>query len=181
MPIFVHATQHISQKSCACKVFFFICNTSKLSAFHNLKMLYQLVAQVIEKTCRDTFAFILWFHYQHGHLDDSMFALNLHDREGTGSHPSWGYSHRYLQWNILHLLDMARIKSESDERRDETNEETNSSKHNAFNKPNLPRDKELATQPPLNSSIYILWWHTLFSLSTTSKEKQVTYLMQHVK
>lgn len=60
-----------------------------------------------------------------------------------------GYSHRYLQWNILHLLDMARIKSESDERWDETNEETNSSKHNAFNKPNLPRDKELATQPPL--------------------------------
>ncbi len=60
-----------------------------------------------------------------------------------------GYSPRYLQWNILHLLDMAWIKSERDECKDETNEETDSSKHNAFNKPDLPRDKELATQPPL--------------------------------
>lgn len=25
---------------------------------------------------------------------------------GRGSHHSWGYGHHYLQWNILHLLDM---------------------------------------------------------------------------
>ncbi len=86
-PIFVHTTQHILQKSCTYKIFFFICNTSKLSAFHNLKILYQLVARVLEKPCRDTFAFILCFYYQHGHLDDSMFAHNLHDREGNRLQP----------------------------------------------------------------------------------------------
>lgn len=68
-----------------------------------------------------------------------MFALNLHDREGE----RLTSLHRYLQWNILHLLDMAQIKSESDERRNETNEETNCSKHNAFNHPFLSIDKEL--------------------------------------
>lgn len=103
---------------------------------------------------------------------------------GKGSHHSWGNSHRYLQWNILHLLDMVQMKSESDERRNETNDETNCSKHNAFNNPFLSIDKELwqlshQYSSKLAYSIYILLWHTLVTDQWQALKE--THLMQHVK
>lgn len=135
-------TQHFLQKSFTYKVLLLHKQTFQCFSYFKVCQLVASLEVMYMTACRDCLHLPLFYAFSiHMATLMTLCLLLIYMTErGKGSHHN---SHCYLQWNILVLLDMAQIKSESDECCNETNEETNCSKHNAFNNPFLSTDKEL--------------------------------------